>query len=254
MGCVKTSICLQLVRLFWVDKLFRCLGIVVFALSIAWALQTILVGFLICRPLSHNWNTAGEGTCGDPRAAYISIGIVDAITDGMIFALPLPMINRLKMPTQTKLATCAIFALGLVTIVAGIVRTIQVSHLQFDPADVSAEVNLCVWSAVEPSVGITVACMIVMRPLFLHFGERFLSWAPWTNNTQRSAAGYGSSKTVNVSHSTNRGHHSNAVLLNSVPSLHEEYPASKRRQGEDAVSEDSDYHAISQKQSPVHVV
>lgn len=265
MGCIKASICLQLIRLFWVDKVFRYLGFVVLALSIGWALQTALIGFLICRPLSHNWDTTSEGTCGDLHAGYISVGIVDAITDGLIFILPIPMIYGLRMPMRTKLATSAIFLLGLVTIVSGIVRTVQVSHLQFDPADISAEVDLCVWSVVEPAVGITVACMIVMRPLFLKFGERFLSWAPWT--TRRSGGkSYDSSKAANTNHSVSRSHQfvklepkSDGIPLNSIASPQEEYHPTNGRQGEDRVSEYSEYHhntnpSTDQKQSPVHVV
>ncbi|EED22469.1 integral membrane protein, putative [Talaromyces stipitatus ATCC 10500] len=261
LGCIKASICLQLIRLFWIDKLFRYLGFVLLALSIGWALQTMLIGFLICRPISHNWNTNSPGTCGDLHAAYISVGIVDAVTDGLIFLLPIPKIGSLQLPNRTKLATSAIFALGLLTIASGIVRTVQVAHLQFDPNDTGAEVDLCVWSVVEPSVGIIVACMIVMRPLFLRFGEKFLSWGPWTTRRSNPMNSYDSSKIVHTDQSISRNHQfvklgpkSDAIPLNSMGSSHD--VTMYVRASDDHASDKSHYQTISasKKQKPVNVV
>jgi len=188
LGFVKGSICVTLLRVFWLNKVFRVLGFIVLTLSIGWAIQTILIAFLICRPLSYNWDTTGvQGTCGDLHAAYLSVGIVDVVTDFLIFLMPIPMIQTLKMPTRSKIATSGVFALGLFTIACGAARTVSVSVVQFDPSDIETGVELTMWSIIEPCVGIIVACLIVMRPLIAHIGEKLSSLSSSLGLTSRKS-------------------------------------------------------------------
>lgn len=271
LGFVKVSICLQLIGIFGINRLFRLLAYVVLILSICWSLQTILIGFLICRPLSHNWDTQSKGTCGDLHGAYISVGIVDAITDALIFLLPIPMIQTLQMPTRTKLATMAIFTLGGLTIAAGITRTVEVSLVEFNPSDIETGVELTMWSIVEPSIGVTVACMLVMRPLFARINERISSWAPWSTENSHQSNNYATSDKVlqGKQHFISTESHqfvkiypeSNEILLNSRTSANEGSInlSLNRDQDRDGVSSHSDYQTIvsslsSKKQFPTHVV
>ncbi|KAJ9214299.1 hypothetical protein DTO166G4_4144 [Paecilomyces variotii] len=254
-----------------IHRLFRSLASVVLILSICWSLQTILIAFLLCRPLSRNWVKQGEGTCGNIHGAYIAIGIVDIFTDTLIFLLPIPMIQTLQVPTRTKLATMAIFALGGLTIGAGITRIVEVSRVEFNPSDVEPGVKFIVWSIVEPSIGVTVACMLVMRPLFVRISESLSSWAPWrTQNSDQGNNYAGSEKvlqgkqrfTSTISHQFVKLYPEfNGTLLNSITSANEGSIniSLNRDQERDGVSSHSDHQTVAssssgKEQFPIHVV
>ena len=176
LGLVKSSLILSLVRIFHVSKTFRICAYCTMALCIGWALQTILIAFLICRPISYNWDQVNQtGTCGDLTAAYVSIGIVDVITDIIIFCLPLPLISKLKMRRSTKFATLGLFALGIFTVAAGAARTGMIYHTRFDPTDPEGPTMNLIWAAVEPCVAIVVASLLVTKPLFVFASARISS-------------------------------------------------------------------------------
>lgn len=113
LGLIKCSICLMLIRIFFV-KHFRIAGYSVIAFCTAWALMTILIAFLLCRPLDYDWNLLPTtGHCGDPRSAYAAVGIVDIVSDMAILILPLFMIWNLQLPTVTRIALTGVLCLGI---------------------------------------------------------------------------------------------------------------------------------------------
>ncbi|KAJ4359464.1 uncharacterized protein N0V89_000018 [Didymosphaeria variabile] len=176
LGLVKTSLILSLIRIFHVSKTFRIVAYLTMTLCICWTLQTILIAFLICRPISYNWDQVNQtGSCGDLTAAYVSIGIVDVITDIIIFILPLPLISRLKMRRSTRFATMGLFALGVFTVAAGAARTGMIYHTRFDPTDPEGPTMNLIWAAVEPCVAIVVASLLVTKPLFVFASARVSS-------------------------------------------------------------------------------
>jgi hypothetical protein len=168
LGLVKTSILLSLKRIFHVFSRFRTIANCAIAFCICWVLQTILIAFLICRPLSYNWDQVRKsGSCGDLTVAYTSIGVVDVLTDIVIFVLPIPLIHRLNMRRSSKWATISIFSLGLFTIAAGAVRTGMILHTRFNPTDMEGPTQNLIWAAVEPCVAIMVASLLVIKPLLV---------------------------------------------------------------------------------------
>ena len=85
-------------------------------------LQAIFVLFLIagtttslglCHPIERNWNRAVPGHCGDGNTALFASAIVGTILDILTVVLPLPIVWRLQMAVQKKVAITATFALGL---------------------------------------------------------------------------------------------------------------------------------------------
>jgi hypothetical protein len=168
LGLIKTSLLLSLIRIFNVFKKFRILAYCAIAFCICWAIQTILIAFLICTPVSYNWDQVNQkGSCGNLTAAYVSIGIVDVISDIIIFALPIPLIHRLKMRRSSKWAAMGLFALGIFTVAAGAVRTGMIFHVQFDPTDPEGPTQNLIWAAIEPCVALIVASLLVIKPLII---------------------------------------------------------------------------------------
>lgn len=176
LSLVKCSLILSLIRIFHLIRTIRIVAYITMILSICWAVQTILIGFLICRPFAYSWDQVNHsGTCGNLNAAYVSIGIVDVCTDLVIFILPLPLISKLTMQRSTKFATMGLFALGLCTVAAGAARTGMFYHTRFDLTHpVGPTVNL-ICAAIESCVAIIVASLLVSKPLFLYAAAKFSS-------------------------------------------------------------------------------
>lgn len=163
-GLIKVSICLTFIRIFF-TRTFRTVATIVYSLSIGWSIATILVGYLICTPLSQLWIPSDTGHCGSTTAAYVSLGVLDVILDIAVFALPMPCLYKLQVPKHTKIGLTATFALGLFTIAASIMRLVAVIQIDFQTNFEQGQVGDAYWCAIEGSVGIIIACAMIMRPL-----------------------------------------------------------------------------------------
>ncbi|KAL9060209.1 MAG: hypothetical protein Q9162_000823 [Coniocarpon cinnabarinum] len=165
LSLTKMSICYLLSTIFPMRP-FRiaclCLGI----LSGCWAIITILVGYLACNPLAYNWDPHIKGHCGNLVAAWTFIGVMDVVIDASIFVLPFPMLMKLKMRTGRKLAVSSVFFVAAITIFIGIIRTVEVAN-SYVPDWTWTGYHVWIWTGIEPSIAIMVACMMTLRPLFL---------------------------------------------------------------------------------------
>ena len=79
------------------------------ALGCGWILEAVL----ICRPLDKDWDV-----CGSNDNGVLVGGILNVITDFTMITLPLPMIWRLQMAPQRKVALTVIFGLGFMYVLA----------------------------------------------------------------------------------------------------------------------------------------
>jgi hypothetical protein len=78
-----------------------------------WAISVVLETFLLCRPLTYNWDTTIKGTCGQRNDVYVSAGALNVATDFMVMALPIPHILKLQLAWRRKLGLIVMFSLGL---------------------------------------------------------------------------------------------------------------------------------------------
>lgn len=89
--------------------IWTCMGLVA-----GYWLGSMLQIFLICTPFEMNWNpTIPGGHCASYNVAFVTIGLVNMITDLIIMLLPIPFIRKLQMAIGTKLGLVAIFTIGL---------------------------------------------------------------------------------------------------------------------------------------------
>ena len=68
-------------------------------------LTTVLVAVLICHPIAAAWDSTLTGECGSQVVAYVVLEAVAALIDLMILIVPIPLVWRLPMSWQRKLAT-----------------------------------------------------------------------------------------------------------------------------------------------------
>lgn len=85
--------------------------------------------------------------------------------------LPFPVLMRLKMQKRKKVVLLGLFGLGVFITVIQLVRILTVKRL----AVYTDSAPLIMWSAVETNLGIIVACVPCLSPLFKYFRDRTLS-------------------------------------------------------------------------------
>ncbi|KAH9886860.1 hypothetical protein F4778DRAFT_757944 [Xylariomycetidae sp. FL2044] len=135
------------------------------AIVILWGLATMLVTFLLCRPLAYNWDTTiPGGSCGDTLASWESTGISNIITDVIVLVLPIYDLSKIQMAAYKKAVLIAVFALGVFTTAVGIARLIAIIHVDF--TDITSGAAWAIeYSALECSVAVTLSCIPLLRPL-----------------------------------------------------------------------------------------
>lgn len=113
MASVKLSYLWFYLRIFPQEEFRKWIWICMSLIGGYW-LGSMLQIFLICIPFEMNWNpTVKGGHCASYNVAFVTIGIVNMITDLIIMLLPIPFIRKVQMAVGTKLGLTAIFGIGL---------------------------------------------------------------------------------------------------------------------------------------------
>ncbi|KAI2473633.1 hypothetical protein F4781DRAFT_139552 [Annulohypoxylon bovei var. microspora] len=165
LGLIKISVILMFTRTFF-SRYFVLAAKAAIALTVAWMLLIVLVNLLMCQPIETNWDlrTPG-GFCGDQKAAFASVGIVDVVNHLVILMLPLPMIWTLGVEIRYRVVTVCIFTIGILTLVFGAINLYMV--LQIDVSDISyTAVQPTLYGTSEIGVAIIVSNCPLLRPVF----------------------------------------------------------------------------------------
>ena len=84
------------------------------ALTGALLIAVILGTCLLCRPFAYAWDkTIQGGQCGNATKNYLAVGVINMFIDFSIVALPMPILWKLQMPIEKKIAISGILSLGL---------------------------------------------------------------------------------------------------------------------------------------------
>ncbi|KKY36501.1 putative integral membrane protein [Diaporthe ampelina] len=173
MCTVKWSMLFMLKRIFAV-KSFEIVTWIIIGLQAGWLVMTVLIGFLICRPIQKNWDPTAEGTCGNQIAGYTAVSVVNVIIDVLMLLLPLPMVYRLQTRPGYKVGLFAIFSIGLVTIAFSAVRLTSLNSIDFEDFSYTV-IPVMTWTTAEAGVAILVASSALLRPVFDGLFHRVLS-------------------------------------------------------------------------------
>ena len=163
-----TLIKLSILSLFWTafpSKQMRFWTMVIGGVVTAWGIACVLVGIFSCLPIHKFWDRSVPGTCIDQNAFYYGLQIPTIITDFAILFLPMKPVWDLQLPTRQKVSMTFIFCLALVTCAFDIVRLVALVQTPASPDITWISVPTSIWTDIEPSVGILVACLAVCKPL-----------------------------------------------------------------------------------------
>ncbi|KAF5974716.1 monocarboxylate transporter 8 [Fusarium coicis] len=142
-------------------------------------LYTIIIASLLlfgCQPRETAWDPYlfASGKCIDYAVMYIIIAVANIISDIVLFAIPMPMIVRLKMPLGQKIGLGIMLGIATITVTTSIIRMIYLPSLlgALDIPWIAAPAN--VWSFVEVNLFIICGCMPTFRKFFKHFAPKWM--------------------------------------------------------------------------------
>ncbi|TDZ46145.1 hypothetical protein CTRI78_v008981 [Colletotrichum trifolii] len=166
---ISLSLCKIAILLLYA-RIFTTRGMVLFTRTVAgfimmWTVVVISIAFFICRPLSDHWSLDLKNrSCGNQTAADSTMGFLNIITDVAVLLMPVSRLWRLRIEIYKKMALVVAFSLGILTCIASALRLYYLAKLEY--FDVTFNIpNALIFSALEPGVGITLACIPFLRPL-----------------------------------------------------------------------------------------
>lgn len=109
----KLSICILYRRLFPARWVYILLCIIVFIL-IGTSIATVVALLAACRPFSANWGPPDvqQTYCIDKEPIFVWGTLPNVITDAILLVIPLPIVWKLHMATNLKLALTFTFLIG----------------------------------------------------------------------------------------------------------------------------------------------
>ncbi|KAL2818094.1 hypothetical protein BJX63DRAFT_384567 [Aspergillus granulosus] len=169
----KISVCIFLLRVM----LFPWHRITLYTVT-ALAVVTGIVFFVLlviqCSPVSFFWTRMSGDTSGQCRyidaiaiMLYI-FSVTSALFDLTVGLLPIILVYKLQMNTQTKVAVAGLLGMACVASIAIIIRIPFVQTIR-DPDFLYATVEIAIWSAIEIGLSITAGSLATTRPLFRIF-------------------------------------------------------------------------------------
>lgn len=133
----------------------------------------IITFYTACDPTEKSWNPRVPGTCWDINkklAFFILQGAFSAFSDFLLAFYPFFFLNKLQVPKRTKAVILGLMALGTVTGIFAIIRTVE-TGTQLNPppnavpdASYSTVLGLT-WAGMERNIAIMIGSIPALNPL-----------------------------------------------------------------------------------------
>ncbi|MCJ1466505.1 hypothetical protein MMC07_005124 [Pseudocyphellaria aurata] len=178
-GLAKISVCALVLRV--IDKAavkFSRFLWAIIAFVITVHLAEMIAILAQCRPLEALWNPNVKGKCSNRGLKFQVLYIenaFDAFTDLTCAAIPIYLIQRLRMNTRTKIALCCLMGLGAVTAVCAVVKSVYTKDYFSNDYTYTFR-RPAVWFIMEQLIGIMLASMPALKPIFdktFHLSQGF---------------------------------------------------------------------------------
>lgn len=166
-GTAKMSILLTYLRFAPDNSLFRRLVCVSLVLVTALIFIFLIVLWTQCLPASDYWDLlAPQRTCAQEGPPLLSQSIISTVLDGFLYFLPMPTLFSIKLPLKQRIGLMALFGLGSLVVVAGVVRTYYIHVVVYETYDVTWDgVYIWIWTAIEVNLGVICGCAPSLKPL-----------------------------------------------------------------------------------------
>ncbi|THZ03652.1 hypothetical protein D6C95_03653 [Aureobasidium pullulans] len=164
----KLSLLISYLRVAGFNRTYATIvWVVIVSVLISQIVFTILLS-AGCRPIAKQWDPSIPGKCINALPAYFALGGTSLGWDLIIIILPFPILRRLQLDWQRKVALLAVFSLGFFVTIVQAIRLTSIAKL----ATYTDSKGSIQWSAVEINLGVVVACVPTFGPLVKRFGQK----------------------------------------------------------------------------------
>jgi hypothetical protein len=174
LGLIKAGILLQYLTIATTPLQRRCvLGLLCFV--ILFCSFTTLSAVLLCIPVTNAWNMKvfPEGCWNTATVNTVSTS-VNMSTDIAIYALPIPILIKLRLPTRKKFGLVGVFSIAFLAIGASIGRLTSLgtwNHTQ----DFVRSSMIPLWGAIEADSAMIAVSLPLLKPLFVLLRDNIAS-------------------------------------------------------------------------------
>lgn len=128
-----------------------------------WIITSLLT---VCVPLDALWDpvrrSSGSVYC-HRFSVYWSHSVINIATDFLIFALPLSILRKLRIPRKQRIALGFVFLLAFSVCAISLARTLQ--FIRGITMGDRATVSIACWTMAEVNLAVICACLITIKPL-----------------------------------------------------------------------------------------
>lgn len=162
---IKLAISLFYMRIFPVKSMKIACKIINWYLLL-WFITFQTTAIFQCTPVSYFWNRATEnGHCIASTSFFIALATTNLFTDVALLLMPIPSIWKLSVRTPQKIRLSSIFLVGTFVCVIAIVRIQTLTVI--DDTDITYSNSFAgLFTAIESSIGVVVACMPSLMPIW----------------------------------------------------------------------------------------
>ncbi|KAF2642029.1 hypothetical protein P280DRAFT_290946 [Massarina eburnea CBS 473.64] len=151
-----------------------------------WALIAFVVAYFIsfsfailftCTPVEGNWRLFdmawrlhNELKCHDEGVIIVVVVVISTLQDFIICALPVFLVWNLQMAKRQKVALIALFGMGLLTCVCGVMRTYFAIYVYYATYDTTWYAYYgWIWTSVEADLGVVCASAPALKFFFCRY-------------------------------------------------------------------------------------
>ncbi|KAL5114116.1 hypothetical protein ACEQ8H_008000 [Pleosporales sp. CAS-2024a] len=166
---IKMSISLMLIRIAANQKKYTYSLYTVSAIFTTMNLIALLYIIFQCKPVSYAWDTTGEGECNAAQTLadiYYATTAINIATDWFCALLPIPLLWNVQLNRNAKLSVGVILSLGILASLSACIRLVYTVNLTNTDDFLFGISHVVLWGYAENAIGIIVACVATLRPLF----------------------------------------------------------------------------------------
>ncbi|KAG9565315.1 hypothetical protein KCU61_g8427, partial [Aureobasidium melanogenum] len=170
----KISILLQYRRVFVGSDIQRViLGSI--GVIVVYGLWSVFSTAFMCTPVAYFWDHSIGGHCLSRLGVWFANASINIITDVVICLMPVPVLNRLRLPRKQKYALIGVFSLGLFVCLTSILRLKALYDISVSTDITWDNTPAAYWSSLECNFSIVAACLPMLRKTITRFFPRIFS-------------------------------------------------------------------------------
>ncbi|KAI9370265.1 hypothetical protein BJX61DRAFT_544795 [Aspergillus egyptiacus] len=172
----KLAILFFYLRIFTTPA-FKRVTYAIVALCSAYAIAVVFQSAFDCTPVPYYWTRfdgVSQGTCLD-YTAFRVMPPINVALDVVVMVLPLPLLLRLNLPLAKKIRVISMFSVGILIIIAGILR---LTHLYHSITTYNITYNggeLSYFGIIEADVSVICTCLPAIAALLKRVYPRWFA-------------------------------------------------------------------------------